>query len=104
VETDEAKREGWLESLNQIEALKPKIIVVGHKQPEAPDNIPAVILSQTRNYIRDFSQALAESKSAEALIAKMLGAYGDLGNSATLWFSARAMFRDLNELRETLPE
>ena len=104
VETDEARREAWIESLNKIEGLKPKIIVVGHKRPEAPDNIPAAILSQTRNYIRDFSRAFAESENADALIAKMLATYGDLGNPGTLWFSANAMFRDLDELRETLPE
>jgi len=41
----------WIASVEQIEALKPKIVVAGHKDPDARDD-PATILGDTRTYIR----------------------------------------------------
>jgi glyoxylase-like metal-dependent hydrolase (beta-lactamase superfamily II) len=36
-ETNEAKRESWITSLDAIAALEPKIVVAGHKRARAPD-------------------------------------------------------------------
>jgi glyoxylase-like metal-dependent hydrolase (beta-lactamase superfamily II) len=91
-ETDHEKRMGWIASVEQIEALDPKIVVAGHKRPDARDDDPAAILNATKTYIRDFDQAFAESPSAQELVDKMMILHGDLGNPYTLWTAAQATF------------
>ena len=36
--TDHDKRMRWIASLEQVEALDPRIVVAGHKRPDAPDD------------------------------------------------------------------
>lgn len=61
--TDPGKRRQWIASVEQIEQLHPRIIVAGHKDPDARDDDPAAILGGTKAYIRDFSHALSQSHS-----------------------------------------
>jgi hypothetical protein len=89
--TDHGKRLQWLASIGHVEALDPRIVVAGHKHPDAPDDDPAAILGGTRTYIRDFEQSLAECHSAQALVDKMIARHGDLGNPYTLWTAAQAV-------------
>jgi glyoxylase-like metal-dependent hydrolase (beta-lactamase superfamily II) len=91
-ETDHTKRMEWIASVEQIEALHPKIVVAGHKRPDARDDDPASILGDTKTYIRDFKQSLSESDSAQELVDKMMVLHGDLGNPYTLWTSAQGVF------------
>jgi glyoxylase-like metal-dependent hydrolase (beta-lactamase superfamily II) len=91
-QTDDEKRMGWIASVEQIEALNPKIVVAGHKDPGARDDDPVNILRSTKTYIRDFHQSLAESHSAQELVDKMMVLHGDLGNPYTLWTAAQALF------------
>jgi len=86
--TDREKRERWLAALDVIEGLNPKIVVAGHKKPEARDDDPRAILDATRTYIRDFETAVAESGTAEDVIDVMMRRHGDRGNPYTLWISA----------------
>jgi glyoxylase-like metal-dependent hydrolase (beta-lactamase superfamily II) len=91
-ETDHEKRMRWIASVEQIEELNPKIVVAGHKRPEARDDDPAAILGSTKTYIRDFNRSLAESDSAQELVDKMMVLHGDLGNPYTLWTAAQGVF------------
>jgi glyoxylase-like metal-dependent hydrolase (beta-lactamase superfamily II) len=91
-QTDHEKRMQWIASVGQIEALKPKIVVAGHKRPDARDDNPATILGDTKTYIRDFDQSLAESHSAQELVDKMMVLHGNLGNPYTLWTAAQGVF------------
>jgi glyoxylase-like metal-dependent hydrolase (beta-lactamase superfamily II) len=91
-QTDDEKRMQWIASVEQIEALQPKIVVAGHKRPDARDDDPATILGSTKTYIRDFNQSLSESDSAQELVDSMTVLHGDLGNPYTLWTAAQAMF------------
>lgn len=91
-ETDHDKRLRWIASIEKIEALNPKIVVAGHKDPSARDDDPAAILGSTKAYIRDFEQSLSESDSAQDLVDKMMALHGDLGNPHTLWVSAVQVF------------
>jgi len=86
--TDREKREAWLGALDTIERLNPKIVVAGHKKPDARDDDPRAILDATRTYIRDFEAALAESGTAEDVIDAMMRRHCDRGNPYTLWISA----------------
>jgi glyoxylase-like metal-dependent hydrolase (beta-lactamase superfamily II) len=91
-DTDHEKRMQWIASVEQIEALEPKIVVAGHKDPDAHDDDPATILSDTKTYIRDFDDALSESHSAQELVDKMMVTHGDLGNPYTLWTASQGVF------------
>src|SRR5712691_8390164 len=70
-QTDHEKRMQWIASVEKIEALKPGIVVASHKRPDARDDDPAAILSNTKTYIRDFDQSLSESHSARELVDRM---------------------------------
>ena len=90
--TDHDKRMQWIASVEQVEALDPRIVVAGHKRPNAPDDDPASILGGTKTYIRDFERSLSGSRSAQELVDKMMALHGDLGNPYTLWTAAQAVF------------
>jgi glyoxylase-like metal-dependent hydrolase (beta-lactamase superfamily II) len=87
-QTDHAKREGWLDALDIIASLKPKILVAGHKDPKTRDDDPPSILDATRTYIRDFDKAVTESATPQELIEKMMRLHGERGNPYTLWIAA----------------
>jgi glyoxylase-like metal-dependent hydrolase (beta-lactamase superfamily II) len=91
-QTDHDKRLQWIASVEQIEALKPKIVVAGHKRPDARDDDPDTILGATKTYISDFNQSLAESRSAQELVDKMTALHGNLGNPYALWTAAQSVF------------
>ena len=91
-QTDHEKRMQWIASVEQIEALDPKIVVAGHKRPDARDDDPATILRDTKTYIRDFERSLSESHSPQELVDRMMVLHGDLGNPYTLWTAAQAVF------------
>jgi hypothetical protein len=82
----------WIASVEQVETLDPKIVVAGHKRPDAPDDDRATILGNTKTYIRDFNEALSESRSAQELVHEMMVVHGDLENPYTLWTAAQAVF------------
>jgi glyoxylase-like metal-dependent hydrolase (beta-lactamase superfamily II) len=91
-QTDHEKRMQWIASVEQIEALKPKIVVAGHKHPDARDDDPATILGNTKTYIRDFDRSLSRSHTAQELVDRMMALHGGLGNPYTLWTAAQGVF------------
>jgi glyoxylase-like metal-dependent hydrolase (beta-lactamase superfamily II) len=80
----------WIESVDKIAALDPKVVVAGHKREDLADGDVHAILDGTRNYIRAFIEELADADSAEALVARMTERFADRINVATLQFSAAA--------------
>jgi glyoxylase-like metal-dependent hydrolase (beta-lactamase superfamily II) len=94
-QTDHEKREGWLAALDTIAALKPKIVVAGHKDPATRDDDPDAILAATKSYIRDFDNFVTESSTPAELIDKMMDRHGDRGNPYTLWTAAYGVSRQL---------
>ena len=91
-QTDHEKRMQWIASVEKIEALEPKIVVASHKRPDARDDNPAIILGNTKTYIRDFDRSLSESHSAQELVDAMMALHGGLGNPYTLWTAAQGVF------------
>jgi glyoxylase-like metal-dependent hydrolase (beta-lactamase superfamily II) len=63
------QRKAWLAVLDQFDALKPQIVVAGHKPPATPDDARA--LRFTREYLLAFDSAVAKSKNSADLIAAM---------------------------------
>jgi glyoxylase-like metal-dependent hydrolase (beta-lactamase superfamily II) len=85
-------REAWLASLDAVAALNPSTIITGHKDPGAPDDDAARVLDQSRRYIEDFGQTLAESGTPGELIDAMLAKYPAYGNRYTLFAAAFSQF------------
>lgn len=82
--------EAWIASVDQLAALEPKVIVAGHKKPEASDEDATRILRESRAYIEDFADAAAAAASAEEIVAAMVARWPDHGNETTLHVSAAA--------------
>ena len=80
----------WIESVDTIAALNPKVVVAGHTQAHLPDDDLPAILDGTRDYIRAFIEELADAEDADALIARMTERFPDRINPATLVVSALA--------------
>ena len=78
----------WISSIDKIEALNPRIVVAGHKQPHLPDNDVASILNGTRQYIAAFIESYESAKDANEVIATMSERFPNRINPATLHYSA----------------
>ena len=86
-ETGEDEREHWIANLDTVAALKPRIVVAGHKNV-AKGNDPKII-AESQQYLRDFSAAVNEETTADGVVARMVERYPDWENLRTLWYSAR---------------
>jgi len=83
------KRMEWVAALDKVEALRPKVVIAGHKRETNGDG-PNVI-EETRQYIRDFDRLVDKTSTALELYNAMLGFYPDRLNRGALWGSARAL-------------
>ena len=83
----------WIASVDKIEMLNPKTVIVGHKKPEASDQDVAQILNGTRDYIRDFARGVENAGSPKELISMMAAKYPERGNISTLAFSAHVAMK-----------
>ena len=84
------KRDEWLSALEKMEALKPRFVVAGHKNPKNDDDGPRVI-GQTRQYILDFQELAGKTTTAKELYDEMLARYPEWLNRGALWSSATAI-------------
>ncbi|WP_241031833.1 MBL fold metallo-hydrolase [Rhodococcus koreensis] len=78
----------WLDTVNLVEELNPRIIVAGHRRPDGDDYAVETMIAQTRAYIKQFAAAYVDAKDAQELIATMQEKFPYHGNLWTLWFSA----------------
>ena len=85
-ETDTQSRLEWISTLDQLEALKPKAVVAGHKVPENDDD-PRII-GETRQYLRDFNRLDEATVNSRELYDAMLELYPDRVNPGSLWGAA----------------
>ncbi|HWI00461.1 MAG TPA: MBL fold metallo-hydrolase [Propionibacteriaceae bacterium] len=85
-------RKTWLASLDAVAALEPSTIITGHKDPDAPDDNADRVLDQSRRYIEDFEQTVANSGTAREVIDEMLAKYPAYGNRYTLFAAAFTQF------------
>lgn len=80
-------RQQWLKMLDKIEALQPTVVVPGHFQAGAPQNLES--LRFTRNYLKTYELESARTKDSEALIAAMKKHYPNLDGESSLEVSAK---------------
>jgi glyoxylase-like metal-dependent hydrolase (beta-lactamase superfamily II) len=50
-----AEWQDWLETVDIVEGLKPRMIVAGHRRPDGDDYAVDRMIAQTRSYIKDFA-------------------------------------------------
>lgn len=91
----------WLETVDLVEKLNPRMIVAGHRRPDGDDYAVDTMIAQTRAYIRQFAAAYEIAKDAEDLISIMTEKFPYHGNLWTLWFSAMNTIESRNTVSST---
>ncbi len=94
-QTDHDKRLGWVASVDKTAALKPKIVVAGHKDPNTRGDDATAILDATRTYIQDFDRLVTKCTTPAELIDEMMKLHGERGNPYTLWTAAYGVSQQL---------
>ncbi|RFU78370.1 metallo-beta-lactamase domain-containing [Trichoderma arundinaceum] len=86
------RRRLWLDALNVVDSLNPKIVVASHKRASQIDG--AYLVDATRKYIIDFETLAAESAAAnwQTLYHKVKDAYPHRWNDFLLEASCKAYF------------
>jgi glyoxylase-like metal-dependent hydrolase (beta-lactamase superfamily II) len=87
-ESDAKGRQEWIAALDVIDSLRPRIVVAGHKRPDAEDSPRSI--EETRRYLQDFDWADKSTSTAQDLYDKVLGLHPNRVSRGTLWGSARA--------------
>lgn len=82
-----AIRQGWMNVLSEMQALKPQQVIPGHYLGARPAGDGAISFTQT--YLKTFEQALASQKGAAAVIGAMKAAYPGLAEESSLELSAK---------------
>jgi glyoxylase-like metal-dependent hydrolase (beta-lactamase superfamily II) len=72
-DTTPESRKNWVAALDRLAALKPAIVVAGHKKPGAPDSPSAI--QETKRYLLDFDRLKQTATSDEELFNKMTELY-----------------------------
>jgi glyoxylase-like metal-dependent hydrolase (beta-lactamase superfamily II) len=90
-------REDWMKTLDQIEALKPAILIPGHEGPGAKHDLSAI--AWMKKYIADWDKNVAASKNAAEMRANVLKQYPGLGMEFTLNDRVAAFFPDTNKAK-----
>ena len=72
-DTTPESRKNWVAALDRLAALKPAIVVAGHKKPGAPDSPSAI--EDTKRYLLDFDRLQQTTASDEELFNQMTELY-----------------------------
>lgn len=90
-ETTPEERKAWIASLDKLLALAPEKVVPGHQKPEKTGE-PASI-QFTKDYLVAYDEALASSKNAKDLQAKIKAKYPDVALDIVLKLGAESSFK-----------
>lgn len=87
--SDHATRQRWIDTLRDVQALHPRIVVAAHRRPDAPNDARA--LSDTIAYLEEADRALAANSTAAGFVEQMLASGPVRLNASTLMFGAAAL-------------
>jgi len=76
METNKEERAHWMKTLDQIQALKPMIIIGGHGEQNAKNSPEAIKF--VKEYLQFYDQAVAEAKDGEDLKARIRKRFPEL--------------------------
>lgn len=82
-----AERAQWVQTLDQLLALKPERVVPGHFLGAEPKGVEAVTF--TRDYVQGFERALSSTKGSAELIESLKQAYPSLSVDDGLTIGAK---------------
>jgi glyoxylase-like metal-dependent hydrolase (beta-lactamase superfamily II) len=86
METDHAKRMQWIETIKEIQALDPKVVVAGHRRAGAPDD--PRILADTIAYLEEADRLLEGEPDVAYFVERMLRSHPNRLNAGTVMFGA----------------
>jgi len=93
VETTRQSRTQWIRNLEELEKLKPEMVIPGHSQPHKVFDADSAIRF-TKGYLAVFEEELASSKSGADLKARMKRRYPDAGLFFSVERTAADLFKD----------
>jgi hypothetical protein len=70
-------RSAWIDLLDQMAALDPRLVVPGHRLPGTPADASAI--TATRDYLLAFEEELGKAADGTALTAALVQRYPDNG-------------------------
>ncbi|ELX8380623.1 MBL fold metallo-hydrolase [Providencia vermicola] len=82
-------RQHWQQTLENIQALNPKIVVPGHFTGNSKRDLTSVTFTQ--NYLKTFETMAEQSQDAKMLTSKMEQAYPNLDDKSSLELSAKVI-------------
>jgi glyoxylase-like metal-dependent hydrolase (beta-lactamase superfamily II) len=94
-ETTPESRKTWLDSLSKLSDVGAETVVPGHQKPDRKERPSA--LNFTKAYLVRFDEALASSRDAGDLRAKMKEEYPDAALDVILKIGADAAFRNVSQ-------
>jgi glyoxylase-like metal-dependent hydrolase (beta-lactamase superfamily II) len=80
-------RAAWIKKLDEIAALQPAVVIVGHAAPDQPQDVSQV--AYTRAYLQRFEAELHKASDSAALIQAMKQAYPTAGLGIALEIGAK---------------
>ena len=86
VDSGHDKRQAWIDTLTEVQALAPEIVVAAHRREDAPDD--GRVLADTISYLEEANRVLAEGPSAAQFVDHMLAAHPTRQNVTTVIYSA----------------
>jgi len=84
--------EAWHRAIDQVEALRPRALVSGHKDPARGDLVSDI--EETRRYLDTAASILDRSRDRAGFYAAMKQAYPARVNPYTIWLSALRLFEE----------
>ncbi|MGH6891991.1 MAG: MBL fold metallo-hydrolase [Dongiaceae bacterium] len=85
-----AVRRAWIDSVKGLEAMRPAVVVAGHRAPNGT-NSPAA-LAFTREYLEAFDAALSGAANADELFRRLTERYPNLAYPPMLRIGARRAY------------
>lgn len=84
--------EAWHRAIDRVEALRPRAVVSGHKDPARADL--ASDIGETRRYLDTAASIIERSSDRAGFYAAMKEAYPERVNPYTIWLSALRLFEE----------
>lgn len=80
----------WIAALDKLAALKPKVVIGGHSDPDSSFGADAI--GETKAYFEDFNRVAKESDTAEEIYSRMMELHPTRLNPGSLWAGAVLVF------------
>ena len=87
-------RQAWMETIDFIKALKPDMVIPGHKAPDASLDNSVAGLDDLAKYLETYGNAVSTEETAEAAMAVIQEAFPDYPLPFLLNMSLQAAYAD----------